>query len=573
MSSSDPVTLALSSSGAVAPAIPDSFHPMLPAHLAMLQPSRLSVSRSMMAKALKERWRIVLHDWRIDANAVGTAVYHIDTGAMVFSFSVLSFAPTAQGKTGRIIGRSWDMMGALTEGRVSDADLNAMAVELPKLYEGRATPGTLIWARANRSSRAFDHTVQALVAGEQPDIGVLSEVCYLMRNTGLDGNGTFGTRSFLSLEADHPLRRPLDAQMLSAYMMRTFSIDLAHHLARVRNPEAPDIDPAIQRYLGVGNGSALGLILFVNNHPRLIHNWLTARQQAIQAACALRVDAESQEVVMLDRMIARTIAFRREDRMEYERFADSAMVASELAQVRETLDRLRGQTTAGSSDLFGQLARWAQAHVHEETCQCLLGLLTELVPDVCDREAEKLAVSEDFLVEPDMPAADLRELVRREYAWAFEMDVDSEAARRHIWYKSVSAEEPRRGPAAEVEYAFNLGLDLPRLARDLHAALLDAAPHDTVGDVLMRSPQLRNIVARVQTLRGLDAHSPHMNIMDEQFVPVDIVRLMNVGMHGVDKARDYLGRNLRGVLFHGAPTPADMAAGVATDWFFPQEPR
>lgn len=259
--------------------------------------------------------------------------------------------------------------------------------------------------------------------------------------------------------------------------------------------------------------------------------------------------------------------------MEYERFADSATVAAELVQVRETLDRLRAQTGQVPTDLFGQLAQWTQAHVHEETCQCLLGLLTELVPDVCDREAEHLAVSEDFLVEPDMPAAELRDLVEREYAWAFEMDVDSEAARRHIWYKSVSAEEPRRGPAAEVEYAFNLGLDLPRLVRDLHAALSNAGTHDTVGDFLVRYPQLRSIVARIQTLRGLDAHSPHMNIMDEQFVPVDIVRLMNVGMHGVDKARDYLGRNLRGVLFHGAPTPSDLAAGVATDWFFPQEPR
>lgn len=573
MSSSDPATLTLSPSGPVASVAPVSFHPMLPAHLAMLQPSRLSVSRLLMAKAIKQRWRIRLDQWRIDDNAVGSAVYHIDTGAMVFSFSVLSFAPNAQGKTGRIIGRSWDMMGALTEGRVPDADLETMAVELPKLYEGRATPGTLIWARANRSSRAFDHTVQALVAGEQPDIGVLSEVCYLMRNTGLDGNGTFGTRSFLALEADHPLRRPLDAQMLSAYMMRTFSIDLAHHLARVRNPQAPDIDPAIQRYLGVGNGSALGLILFVNNHPRLMHNWLTARQHAIQAACALQVGADSLEVTMLDRMIRRTIVFRREDRMEYERFADSATVAAELVQVRETLDRLRAQAGQVPTDLFGQLAQWTQAHVHEETCQCLLGLLTELVPDVCDREAEHLAVSEDFLVEPDMPAADLRDLVEREYAWAFEMDVDSEAARRHIWYKSVSAEEPRRGPAAEVEYAFNLGLDLPRLVRDLHAALSNAGTHDTVGDFLVRYPQLRSIVARIQTLRGLDAHSPHMNIMDEQFVPVDIVRLMNVGMHGVDKARDYLGRNLRGVLFHGAPTPSDLAAGAATDWFFPQEPR
>ena len=36
-----------------------------------------------------------------------------------------------------------------------------------------------------------------------------------MRNTGLDGNGTFGTRSFRSLESEHPLRTSLSAQMLN----------------------------------------------------------------------------------------------------------------------------------------------------------------------------------------------------------------------------------------------------------------------------------------------------------------------------------------------------------------------
>src|SRR5205085_1443864 len=150
-----------------------------------------------------------------------------------------------------------------------------------KLYAGRATPGTLIWCRSNRSARVFNHTVESLAAGRQPDVAVLADACYLMRNTGLDGNGTFGTRSYRALEDTHPLRRPLDAQMLCAYMMRVFSVDLVNHLARCRSPKAVGLAPEIATFLGVGNGSALGLNLFVNNHPRLIHRWLDAREQAI----------------------------------------------------------------------------------------------------------------------------------------------------------------------------------------------------------------------------------------------------------------------------------------------------
>ena len=38
--------------------------------------------------------------------------------------------------------------------------------------------------------------------------------------------------------------------------------------------------------------------------------------------------------------------------------------------------------------------------------------------------------------------------------------------------------------------------------------------------------------------------------------------MMNVGIHGIDKTRDFLNRNLRGVLYHGAPLPDEIAAGT-----------
>ena len=90
--------------------------------------------------------------------------------------------------------------------------------------------------------------------------------------------------------------------------------------------------------------------------------------------------------------------------------------------------------------------------------------------------------------------------------------------------------------------------------------------------LLLARPDLRAFVARVQTLSGLPYHSPIMNIMGDGFVPIDMVRLMNVAIHGIDKTRDYLNRNLRGVLYHGAPLPVEIAAGTSTDWFWPEAP-
>lgn len=79
-------------------------------------------------------------------------------------------------------------------------------------------------------------------------------------------------------------------------------------------------------------------------------------------------------------------------------------------------------------------------------------------------------------------------------------------------------------------------------------------------------------MSRVQTLSGMAFHSPHANIMGEHFVPCEITRFINIGIHGIDKTRDYLQRNLRGVIYQGAPTAADIAAGADPHWFYPQEP-
>jgi hypothetical protein len=548
---------------------------MTPARLSVLQSSRLSATRLLMSRAIRGRWSIECVRWNIDDRARGTALYRIESGLMPFDFIVHSNEPRKEGRIGRIIGRSWDMLGALVEGPVSEDAIETTGREIVKLYAGRATPGTLVWARSNRSGRAFDHTVQALAERRQPDIAVLADACYLMRNTGLDGNGTFGTRTFRTLEADHPLRRPLEAQMLCAYMMRVFSIDLVHHLAKCISSNAATLAPQIQSFLGVGNGSALGLNLFVNNHPMLLHGFLSAREQAIVAAKRLRVTARDRRLAHLLKLIDKAIVFREQDRMEYERFADSKLIACELRKVRAALsDLYESGLVNGVSHYFplNALTDKLDGAVHDEAHETLLGSMTELVPDLCDMLADSLVMDEEFTTDPAMSVGHLRDLLRDEYDWAFAMDLKSESSRRYVWYKSATAEEPRRGTREEAGHVHNLGLDLPRLVVALDDEIAQHDPSLSVARFLAQRPNFRSIVGRVQTLSGYAYHSPHMNMMSEQFVPSDITRFINICIHGLDKPRDYLNRALRGVIFQGAPTVDELRAGADPDWFFPPEP-
>lgn len=550
---------------------------MQPDRLAAIQPSRISASRAMVNRAIRGRWQILCKRFDIDEKGNGVAEYRIEIGGWRFSFPVYSFEPSPHGRTGRIIGRAWDMMGALVEGDMSQTDFETTRAELPKLYEGRATPGTLIWCRSNRSGRFFDSAMNALKDGRQPSVAELAQTCYLMRNTGLDGNGTFGTKTFLAYEGDHPLRWSLAAQMLCAYMMRVFAQDLLQHLVRLGSPQAPDMAKDLRRFLGVGNGSALGLMLFVNNHPRLIERWLFIREEAIARAKALAPDDAGTEIAKLLALVEKAITFRTQDRAAYENFTRSDVLAEELQVIRSAVTTLFDRWQAGGrfeAEPFAELAASLEGRVHAEAMETLHSLLIELVPEEADALVEGLVIDEELTGRPEMPVGRLRDILRNDYAWAFGLDLDIASAERYVWYKSVTAEEPRRGPAAEVgDDIVNLGLDLPRLVVALDRDLAAVDSSLSTAHFLLAHPQHRAIATRVQALAGTSLHSPHADIMSGAFTPAHITRLLNVGIHGIDKTRDFLDRNLRGVMFHGAPIPEDIAAGTADDlWFYPAEP-
>lgn len=550
---------------------------MKPQRLAAMQPSRLSGTRSMMNRMIREQWDISVERFDVDETASGTIVYSIRTPRQEFSFIAFSFAPRTEGRTGRIIGRVWDMMGTLNEGPATEETIERARSELPKLYRGRASENALVWCRSNRSMRVFDTVLSALADGRQPSVDDLNTVCYLMRNTGLDGNGTFGTRSFPSINVEeHDLGGMLQAQLLLAYLMRELSCDLVEHLARLRSDKAVKLDPKLRSYMGVGNGSALGLIFFVQKHPRLLDSWLTARETAVAKALGLELGRGDDRLCQLIALIQRAARFRSEDRMMYETFTASEQVAREITTLIAPLEELRGAGTIdGESHRFplDALARRAEATLAPESYETFLSLCMELVPEEADALAAKVSGADELSVNPAMTVTALKDLIEDDYAWALQMDMTAEDAQDYVWYKSETAEEPRRGLRAEVPEARDLGIDIPGNMQQLHKDLGSVAPDMPVARFLLAFPQHRLMVARAQSLEGRHFHTPHANINAGSFVPIDMVRLMNVALHGIDKTRDYLQRNLRGVLYHGAPTREEIRSGEGSDWFYPEEPR
>ncbi len=548
---------------------------MKTSRLAAIQPSRLSGTRAFMNKMIRERWDISIVQFDVDSNADGTVVYSIKAPNQEFSFIGFSRPPSRTARTGRIIGQAWDMMGALIEGPATEEEIQSARREIPKLYTGRATSSALIWCRSNRSMRVFDQTMAALAEGRQPQVEDIARVCYLMRNTGLDGNGTFGTRSFPSLGASHALGGVLEAQLLTAYLMREFSCDLVEHLAAKASSRAIKLAPELRRYIGVGNGSALGLIFFVHKHPRLIDRLLSAREQAIALARALILDKADRRIEQLADLLRRAILFRQQDRMVYETFASSAQVADDLEMILGQLHQFQASGVVFGGETvqpLDVLADHLDGKVVPEAYETLMSLYLELVPDEADALLQAVEAPDELVVSPADRIEDLAALVRQDYQWALDVDMSGPDAYKYVWYKSETAEEPRRGAREEVPDALDLGLDV---CGNIQALLADLNAEDrtlSVARFLLKHPQHRYMVSRVQSLKGHEYHTPRANINSEAFVPIDLVRLMNVGIHGIDKSRDFLSRNLRGVLYHGAPTPDDLRAGYTGTWYYPAEP-
>ena len=244
---------------------------MSPERAAAAVPNALSFSRAAMRELVRGRWKVEKPRFDLDDEGRGEVLYRLVGGGWVFHFFLVSTKLPEALKTDRNFAQSWDAMGVLCQGEWTPEREAHLRREVPKQRAGYADYDTLIYARGNRSGRLFEHVVESLAAGRQPDARLIAPVGYILRTTAFIGNGQLGTRPLAGYEADHPFRRPYHAQFCSAFMLREYVFDLVDHLARARNPDAARLAPEYRRYLGLGNAAATGLVPFVVNHPHVMH--------------------------------------------------------------------------------------------------------------------------------------------------------------------------------------------------------------------------------------------------------------------------------------------------------------
>jgi len=532
-------------------------------------PTRLSFMRSLVRRMAREAWRFEKVRFDVDAQGFGTSVLAVHTPDRTYSLLVFTHDLPPEKRTDRVIAEAWDATFNLIDGLPTEADIERLSANTPKQEAGRFSQKELVLARANKSVRLFDHVVEALAAGEQPDPARFVPVGYLMRTTAVYGNGKFGIADRARISDRPEAAGSFQIEMLAVYLFRWFTLELVQHIARQRGGEmAVALKPAIARYLGIGNATGLGMAPFLVNHPKLVDRWITARETALARVRACE-EASPGAVESFWKALGQATVHVTEWRV-----ADEIQTAriSDLERDIRLIARRAGDILPGGAAPWDRLYRFAMLECSVEGQELLLSLLLEAHGYLVDELTDDLQADEFPDFDAGMTCGELRSLIEDQYGWALSVDFSEQPETARFWYYSEDKLEPRFGSrydedGAEREMPLAVGRDVAALAADLSGT----ADESGLSDFIATHPHHLKAAARVQ----LNAAHPYSEIRDnlisQNVRPIDILRfkLAFFGACRFDPKSDLWTRIS---MYQGAPLPHELDAVTAEGWSFPVSP-
>ena len=537
------------------------------ARMGSFHQSRLSFMRVLLRRLKAERWTFTRPVFEIDERGVGTAVYTAQGPDHAYSLVAFANDLPPEKRSDRVIATEWDATFTLFDGIPDRADIERLRANIPLQEAGRVDDSSLSVSRANRSVRLWDHVVERLAAGQQPDADRVAEVGYLMRTTAVYGSGKLGAADREKTDTRPEFQAPFQIEMLSVFLTRAFVMDLVEHMARMRAPgTAVPLAPALRRRFGIGNSTGLGMAPFLINHPVLLNNWMAVREHALARVRSLPEALPG--TVAAFRQLARRAQVNAENW-----HSEHPIQQRKLSDLRADMAALLAhlETADLTGDLpWNRLWTWGEATLSLEGQEQLVSLLLEPHGEIVDGLSSCMAADEAaaFRIDGTMPLSRLRDLTEDIYGWALAIDWTAPETQQNVWYTSEEKLEPRLGdryaePIAPYELPLCPGRDAARMHADLAAS-----EAETVGAFLMRHPEHRHIARRAQ----ITGRFPYAEIRDNTIgagvLPIDLLRA-KLALFGACLFDPRSDRWVRINMYQHAPFPADLAEGDADDWTFP----
>ena len=529
--------------------------------------TRLSFSRQLIDQLKTNKWIIKISKWDIDKHGIGNAIISSVKGSNEFCLVVFCHPIKDQDRSDRVIAEKWDMTFSLFNGKPTQAEINYMSKNLKVQEAGHHLPKQMTLSRANKSVRVFNSVLSSLSEGKQPDKALINDIGYLVRTTAVYGNGKFGIGDFDSISEQVFLKKPFQAEMLTVYLIRFFSIELVNFLAKIKGGvSSVRLSDEISKHIGVGNATGLGMAPFLINHPELLHKWINARETAISKVLAIEnldIKQQNEIIILLNNALGYCAQWKVDDQNQSVRIKNLSLDLETIINNPNT-KKLLSQTYPLKNifDFFVD-------EISLETEEILHSIFIEPFSNIVENLTEEMAAVETKSVPIKYKIKKVINIIRQNYDWALKVDVNDQKENHFFWYTSQAKLEPRLGVqvrdhGSEKQLPFDIAHQVQNTLK-----LLETLPENmTVSEVMIKYPQTRNIIRRIIINDTSEYSEIQDNLHSDKTKPIDILRC-KLSFFGASKYDPKSDLWTRITLFQGAPLPHQLQEKNACDWIFP----
>jgi len=518
--------------------------------------SKLSFLRSFIREF--KQWNYKRNLFDLNKNGYGTAIYSFEKNGRNYSLVCFAQHIELHERSDRVIATKWDAAFVLHDGVPTKKDIDRLRDNVPKQEIGRVSYKELTLSRANKSVRAFEHVVESLSQGRQPDKDLLSKVGYLYRTTAVYGSGKFGLADRFRIKDRKEICGPFRLEMMLVYLVRQFTFDQVNHIAKSKNPnKAIKLDEDIARNLGIGNSTGLGMAPFIVNHPTLLHNWIYCREKALK-------EIRSIENVYIDDFNLFKDCFDKSKSSINTWLTDSQFQINKIESLKSDLSKFTQYQESDCSTkinyLWNQIYIWVEKNLGEECIEYIVSMMMEPYDKIVDPLINNMSSEEEkyFNIPAHRKVSDLKIIIENNYKSIVEIDFKKKNSTANFWFISKNKEEPRVANRYE-ESGSELEQPLA-IARDtklLYEKVLKAKQTDTVAEFLLNNDDVRHVVRRAFIVEQFPYSEIQDNTISATLVPIDMLRL-KLSFFGAVKFDPRSDKWLRINMYQGAPLPHEM---------------
>ena len=519
--------------------------------------SKLSFLRSFLSEF--KDWDYSRNLFNLDQNGFGEAVYSFKKKDRVYSLVCFANEIKDDERSDRVIATKWDAAFTLHDGVPSKNDIERLKNEVPKQEVGRLSFKELTLSRANKSVRVFNHVVDRLSDGKQPDLELLSKVGYLYRTTAVYGSGKFGLADRFRIKNREEINGPFRLEMMLVYLVRQFTFDQVNHVAHHKNPKkAVKLDKQICKNLGIGNSTGLGMAPFIVNHPTLLNNWILTRETALKKIREIK-DVEEKDAELFIDCIKKSLTNITSWNTDSE--YQQNKIKSLLKNIRKFIDYINNSFDFKKAEYpFNKIYLWLEQNVCEECIEYVVSIMMEPYNNIIEPLVSNMSSDEDkyFNIPTNRTVNELQRIIKKKYPNILDINFDQKESQQNFWFISKNKEEPRLADRFE-EYGSELEQPLA-IARDikkLYEKLLIEKENLTIAQFLSSNSELRHVIRRAFIVEKFPYSEIQDNTIGKDIIPIDMLRL-KLSFFGALKFDPRSDKWLRICMFQGAPLPTEL---------------